>query len=150
MVDRSKRRRVDCVNRWLDVVIKVFVIVGGVYTGWLFMSGQLNERKRVVIDEVFRAKSPEVIQALVRLDHANRDRRLDYPEIELDVALVITWYDHLGALWIHDSYLDKCIIKASVAPYATVIADVLTTIKYPVERQTYFNLLRNKMPDHQC
>ena len=148
----------DRLDRLLGVVIKLAAIAGGLVAVWLFLTGrsaeltgQSVERKRVVLEEVFRTKSHEVTQALVRLERIyERSGDLTTLEAELDIAYVMTWYEHLGMLWIHDHFLDKCVIRAAVEPYAALVANVLDAVKYPIERRTYFNILRNRMTDHRC
>ena len=157
MIDARAIGGLNRLDQVLGLVVKLFVIAGGLFALGLFLTGrsaeltgQSVERKRVVLEEVFRTKSHEVTQALVRLEWVYQPSDLTKPEAALDIAYVMTWYEHLGMLWIHDNYLDKCVIKAAVAPYATLVANVLDTVKYPIERRTYFNILRNRMADHPC
>lgn len=137
-------------NLIFSVVIKLFTVVGGLFALYVFLTGQHYERRRVSLEEVFRAKSPEVTQALVRLERVYRPSDFAKSDSALDLASVMTWYDHLGMLWLHDPFVDKCVIKAAVAPHAEFIATVLNTVNYPVERRKFFDNLLNRMADYPC
>ena len=100
---REERDRMDWTKDIVDVVVKLIGIVTVVFAGLHYYSGQEAERRRTAIEVAAHAKEREIIEALVRLGANDEAGTLDYPEIHLDVARVMSWYDHMAMLYLRSS-----------------------------------------------
>ncbi len=134
----------------IDAVAKLMAIVVGLFAFVQFSASRERDRTQVAIEAVTNIKTPEIIAALVRLDDHYEKNELDYDGIRFDIALVMSWYDHLAMLYLNDTVANRCIIQGGVKPYVGSIQRVLTELEYPRERQASFELLVNRIRDDGC
>lgn len=139
---------------WIEVVGKMVVIIGviigALFAVWEFYENKAVQRQQVAIEVVTHVKTQEILEALVRLEEHYRLNQLDYPAVNLDIAQVMSWYDHLGLLYLTDRLADECVIKGAVTPYAEMIQRILNELNYPQERRKNFDLLINRIHVMVC
>lgn len=135
---------------WIDIASKVVAIIIGIFAFWQFHESQQSDRRQVAIEAVAHVKTKEILESLVRLEENYERNTLDYDGVERDLAHVMSWYDHLGLLYLNDGQANKCIIQGAVIPYAESIQKILNALQYPRERRMNFDLLVNKIHDEAC
>ena len=134
----------------VELLAKIAAVLLAALAVQQFHHSKQVELQQLAIEAVTRTKSPEVLEALVRLEmHHERDD-LEYEGVRRDIALVIHWYDYVALLYVSDSLVNKCIVKGSMGPYANLIQKILNELNYPVERRSHFDLLMNRMQDDAC
>lgn len=146
----TPRDKWDWTKYTVDVLVKLIGIATILFAGLQYYEGQQSERRRTAIEVAAHAKHGEIMEALVRLELHDKEGTLNYPEVNLDAARVMSWYDHLAMLYLYDRVANRCIIKGAVTPYAPLIQRVVDQIQYPRERRAYFDLLLNRMRDETC
>lgn len=134
----------------VDTLSKIAAVCAVLFTAWQFQHAKRVELQQAAIESVSMAKTPGVIEALVRLDQARERGDFNYETVSLDVARVMNWYEYLAMLYVGDALINRCIVGGAVQPYTRLVQKALDEIKYPPERRENFDLLVNRLADDAC